>query len=134
MTRWLCGFMCLICIFSHGFIQTYVWDHAFSLLHPTDRILLKTTNILSKVKFYGNNEIFALDHLYWFHNKCLSHDIFYQGPLCSLFSKTFKGWIKTWFDVFTIGSIHSWEQFMELFIIAHHNYKYDQLCDEIEFI
>lgn len=46
----------------------------------------------------------------------------------------FNGQIRNWFDAFMIGSIHSWEQFMQLFVFVHRSYDNDQLYDEIESI
>ena len=62
----------------------------FSSLHPTKHILLKTTNLFSKVKLYGKSKIYSLGHLYQFNDKCLSHGIFYQGVLCKIFTTTFE--------------------------------------------
>ena len=87
-------------------------DHAFSLLQPIECILKKTTNLLSKVKFDGKSLTDSLGQLYQFNEKCLSHEIYNQGTLYRVFSMTFKGWIKKWFDAFTIKYIHSWEQFL----------------------
>ena len=39
-----------------------------------------------------------------------------------------------WFDVFIVDSIHSWEQFRELFLHARQDYEYEELCDGIKYI
>ena len=89
---------------------------------------------MCKVKFDNESEIDALGHLYHFNEKYLSHEICDQGILCRVFTINFEGHMKKWFDAFTTGSIHSWEQFMQLFVCVHHNYNYDQSCEEIESI
>ena len=99
--------------------QASIWDHAFNSLQPNEHILKNTTNLFSKVKFNGESKIDALGHLYQFNKKCLSHDTSNQGTLCRLFTTTFEGHIKKWFDALTIVSFHSWEQFMQLFVNAH---------------
>lgn len=96
-----------------------VWDHAFNSLHPTEDILQEVANLLSKDIFDGKSEIPVVNHLHKFNKKCLYYDIYDQGILCMLFANTFKGWIKKWFNAFTTGSIHSWEQFIQLFVFAH---------------
>jgi hypothetical protein len=42
--------------------------------------------------------------------------------------------IKKWFNAFTTDSINPWEQFTELFLCAHQNYDYVELCDEIKYL
>ena len=74
----------------------------------------------------------ACNHLYNIQRKRLSHKTTDQGALCRFFSCTFEGRIKKWFDSFMSKSSHSWNKSMELFLISHHNYDYNQLCDEIE--
>ena len=91
-----------------------------------------TTNLMLKDKFNGESEISTFAYSFMFHRNYLSCNISNQNLICKLFSLTFTGQIRKWFNSFTIGSIHSWVQFMEIFIIVHQNYNYDQLYDEIE--
>jgi hypothetical protein len=60
------------------------------------------------------------------------HDIFYLKVLCRLFSFTFRGRIKHWFDFFpayhTIYLFHFVEEFLDAFEI----YDYNQLCEEFQ--
>ena len=105
--------------------QNSLWDHAFSFPWTTVRISLETTQLLSKVKFSSEIKIDALGHLYQFIHNHSSLNITDKGSLWRYFFGTFKGQIKKWFDAFATRSIYSWEQFMQLFFFAHHNYEYD---------
>ena len=113
---------------------TSVWDYAFSLPWPVVFKFLETAQLLSKVKFDGRSKIDALGHLYQFIQNSSTLNIFDQGTFCKLFTATFKGQIRKWFDAFATGSIDSWKQFMRFFVFTHQNYDYDQLCEEIESI
>ena len=104
----------------------------FQFFLPTEHILQTTTNFLSQNKFNGESEIPSLDHLFKFINRCISRKITDKGALCKLFTLTFKSQIKKWFYAFTTESIHSWELFMELFLIVHKSYDYEVLCKEIQ--
>jgi hypothetical protein len=42
-----------------------------------------------------------------------------------------EGRIQAWYKAFPTESIHSWKQFKEVFLNAHDNYDYDQLCVEL---
>ena len=44
--------------------QTFVWDHAFSLLRYSKIIYQNATNFLSKVKFDGESKIPTVNHLF----------------------------------------------------------------------
>jgi hypothetical protein len=54
-----------------------------------------------------------------------------DNETCRLFIPTFEGIIIAWFRTLLAKSIHSWKQFMEMFIVAHENYVYDELVDEV---
>ena len=109
-----------------------MWDHVFSFPMHTKNIPIEKANLLLKDKFDGESEIAASLHSLIFQKKFLSCNIVYQSLICRLFTLTFIGWIKKWFKAFITTSIHSWVHFLELFISAHKNHDYDQLCDEIE--
>lgn len=113
-------------------LQISAWDHVFSLLLHTKIHPKKTINLLLKDKFSGESEISVSAHSLLFLKKYLSCKITDLGLLCRLFSLSFAGQIRKWFDTFKIGSIHSWVHFQTSFISAHQNYDYDQLCDAIE--
>ena len=113
--------------------QTFVWDYVFDLDRPIVNISQKTTNFLSKKKFNGESEIPIVDYLFKFIKKCTFGKITDNGALCRLFTLTFIGRIKKWFDAFMTKSFHSWEQFMELFLLAHHKYDYGEVIfDHVE--
>ena len=52
--------------------------------------------------------------------------------MCRLLALTFRGKIQSWFEALLTKSIHTWEQFMDIFLISHQNYNYDELCSEQE--
>jgi hypothetical protein len=109
-----------------------ILEHAFSSCRPTGSISKKTIDSLSKLKFDGEGVISSFDHLSRFNHKCNSFRIFNENELCRLFTLTFQGRIKSWFEALPAKSIHTWKQFMELFLIAHQNYNYNELCLEVK--
>ena len=65
--------------------------HAFSLIRPFGSISSKTVNLLLRVKFDGEGEVYAFDQISQFIHKFLSCGIFNYNYLCKLFTLTFKG-------------------------------------------
>lgn len=115
-------------------MQSSILDHAFSFPHLTECIFQNIVKLLSKSKFNGDSEILVVDHLHNFIKKCISRKITNKLIVCRTFTLNFKFQIRKWFDPFTTESIHLWEHFMELFLLAHQNYDYDELCDYIEYL
>lgn len=114
--------------------QTFLWDHSFNLPHPSQCIFQKIVDSLSKQKFNGESDIRAINHLFESITKCRSQRITNEDVVCRIFTLTLKGWIRKWFDSFTIESIHSWRQFIEIFLLVHQNYDYNKLCDKIKYL
>jgi len=109
-----------------------ILEHAFISCKPTRSISKKTINSLSKINFDGEGIIFDFVHLRRFNPKCKSFEIYNENELCRLFTLTFQGRIKGWFEMFLAKSIHTWKQFIHLFIVAHRDYNYSKLCLEME--
>jgi hypothetical protein len=106
--------------------------HAFSSCRPTRYILKKHLESLSNLKFDGESKIFSFGHIYQFMDKCKYFDITNDNEICRSFTLTFRGRIWKWYKVLPTKSIHSWDHFMEVFMLAHQNYNYEELCLEIE--
>jgi len=62
--------------------------------------------------------------------KCKSCNIITGNEICSLFTLTFEGRIKSWYEALPAKSIHSWRQFMEMFLAEHQQYDPDELWNE----
>lgn len=75
-------------------------------------------------------------HLYlitfFFLEKCYSYKVSNEDEICRLYPFTFAGRIKSWYQAIPTNSIHNWEHFMGVFLFAHQNYDYNELCDEIQ--
>jgi hypothetical protein len=72
------------------------------------------------------------DHLNKFWCKCIKHDISDLKVLCRLFTFTFRGRIKHWFESFTTYYIVDWFQFVDEFLDAFEIYDYNRLCEEFQ--
>jgi hypothetical protein len=99
-----------------------------SVPHNTPR---KIINLLSKIKFDGEGETSASEHIIQFCLVCflriLLMKVSYAG--CSLL--LLKVELKVGVRLCPTTSIHTWEQFMHEFLYAFENYNYDELCEEI---
>jgi hypothetical protein len=106
--------------------------HAFSSCRPTRYIPKKKLESLSNLKFDGESKISAFDHLYQFMDKCkiLTSLMIMKFAGCLLSHS--KDRIQKWYKALPAKSIHSWNHFMEVFLLAHQNYNYEELCLEIE--
>jgi hypothetical protein len=91
----------------------------------------KIFSLLSKIKFYGEGEIVAFEHIFQFWKFCVSHNNTNESFICKLFTLTFTSQIKSWCDTLLVASIHTWEQFMHQIWHDFENYEYDDLCVEI---
>lgn len=98
--------------------QILVWDHVFSFPMHNETIPFQIANLLLKVKFNGESEIFSSVSFFDFSKENLSCKIVYKSIICRLFTLTFIGRIKKWFETFPTNSIHSWVHFLKLFISA----------------
>jgi hypothetical protein len=103
-------------------------DFHFSL----SDILNRTISLLSKLTFDGGGNVSAKDHINKFWCKCIKHDISHLKVLCRLFSFTFRGRIKHWFESFSAYHIIDWFQFVDKVLDAFENYDYNQLCEEFQ--
>ncbi len=50
------------------------------------------------------------------------------------FTLTFAVEAKNWCRTLPVASIHSWDQFVTIFISKFGGYDYEQVCDEIEYL
>jgi hypothetical protein len=110
--------------------QITVLEHAFHFSLPD--VPNETVSHLSKLTFDGGGDVSAKDHLNKFWCKCIKHDISDLKVLCRLFSFTFRGRIKHWFESFPTYHIFYWFQFVEEFLDAFEMYDYNQLCEEFQ--
>jgi hypothetical protein len=108
--------------------QIIVLEHAFhfSLPDVPDEIVFH----FSKLTFDGGGNTSAKDNLNKFWCKCIKHDISDLRVLCRLFTFTFRGRIKHWFESFPTCHIFYWFQFVDEFLDAFEIYDFDQLCEE----
>jgi hypothetical protein len=109
-----------------------VLEHAFSFPRSTGSISRKTINLLQKLSFNEEGKIYASHHLSEFNLICNHLHIFDESEICRLFIVTLRGRIQSWFEMFPAKSIHTWKQFMELFLNTHEDYNYKELWLEVE--
>jgi hypothetical protein len=112
--------------------QITVLEHAFNVSLPV--ILNKTTDLFSELTFEGEWNTSAVDHISKFCYKCLKNNIIDLNLICRLFSLTFLGRVKYWFDSFRANSIHYWSEFVIEFLSDFRNYDYDELGEELNFL
>ena len=74
---------------------------------------------LIEVKFDGEGEILAQEHVLQFTYNCLVNKILDQDILCILLTFTFEGRVKEWFVTLPLSSIHSFG-----------HYDFVRLCNE----
>jgi hypothetical protein len=108
--------------------QITVLKHTFHFSLPN--IPNETFFRLSILTFDGGGNVFAKYYLSKFLCKCIKHDISNLKVLCKLFTFTFRGWIKHWFESFPAYHIIDWFQFVDEFLEAFENYDYSQLCED----
>jgi hypothetical protein len=112
--------------------QITVLEHAFHFSLPV--IPNKTTNLFSELTFDGEGNTSAVDHISKFFYKCLRHKIIDPNVTCRLFSLTFRGRVKCWFESFRANSIHSLSEFVIEFLSDFNNYDYDELSEELSYL
>ena len=91
------------------------------------------TNLLKQlieVKFDGEGEILAQEHVLQFTYNCFDNKILDLDVLCILLAFTFEGRLKEWFVTLPFASIHSFKHFLDLFTLSFGNYDFVRLCDE----
>jgi len=113
-------------------LHVYVWHRPLNLLIPLGCILKKKFDLLSNLKLNGEGKVSTINHINQFNITRHNLKIVWDNEISRLFTLTLEGWIKAWYRTLPTKSIHSWRQFMEVFIIAHENYDYEQLCTEVE--
>ena len=109
--------------------QITVLEHAFHFSLPV--IPNKTTNLFSELTFDGEGNTSTVKHISKFLYKCLIHNIIDPNDTCRLFSLTFRGRVKIWFESFQANSIHSLFEFVIEFLPDFNNYDYDELSEEL---
>jgi hypothetical protein len=108
--------------------QITVLEHAFNFSLPD--VPNQIVSRLSKLTFDGESNTSTKDHLNKFWCKCIKYDISDLGVLCRLFTFTFRGRIKQWFESFPACHIFDWFQFVDEFLDDFEIYDFDQLCEE----
>jgi hypothetical protein len=91
-----------------------------------------TVSRLSKLTFDGGGDVSPKDHINEFWCKCIKHYISDLKVLCRLFSFTFRGQIKHWFESFLAYHIIDWFQFVEECLDDFEIYDYNQICEEFQ--
>jgi hypothetical protein len=119
-------------IISHGSCPNHYVGTCFHVSLPV--IPKKTTDLFSKLTFDGEGNTYAVDHISKFCFKCLKNKITNLNLICRLFSLTFQGWVKYWFESFRANFIHSWSEFVIKFLSYFNNYDYDELGEELSFL
>lgn len=108
-----------------------VKEFSFSLPRPSGSIPLETLNFLSQVKFDGEGEVVVFDHVHQLFMNCKSRNIITNRKICKLFTLTFEGRIKSWYEALPTKYIHSCREFMEMFLEENWQYDPDALWDEL---
>ena len=98
----------------------YAHEFIFSCFFKQISFHFKTDLLkhLIEVKFDGEGEILAQEHVFQFTYNCLVNEILDQDVLCRLLSFTFEGQVKEWFVTLSFSSIHSFEHFVDLFELS----------------
>jgi hypothetical protein len=110
--------------------QITVLEHSFHFSLP--EVTNETVSRLSKLTFDGGINAYSKGHINKFWCKCIKHDISDLRVLCRLFSFTFRGWIKHWFESLPACHIFYWFQFVNEFLYAFEIDDYNQLCEEFQ--
>ena len=92
--------------------------------------------LLSQVKFDGKKNSSAFNHVRQFIKNVSNYDFqgIDEGILCRIFALTFAAKARNWCRTLSVASIHSWDQFVTIFVCKFNHYDYDQVCDEIEYL
>lgn len=92
--------------------------------------------LLSQVKFNGKNNSSAFNHALQFIQKVSGSDIqrIDECVLCRSFTLTFTAEARKWCRTLPVALIHSWDQFVKIFIFKFDCYDYDQVYDEIDYL
>lgn len=107
-------------------------ERAFSSPYPFGRISKSKIDSLLKLNFDGVGLTFSFDHFYRFNHSCIYFEVSNGYEVCRLFTLKLERRIRGWFKAFSSKSIHSWKQFIELFLISYQNYDYNELFLELE--
>ena len=94
----------------------------------------EVVRLLSHVIFNGKSNSSAFNHALQFIQCVLSSNVqeIDQGILCRIFTLTFTAEARNWCRTLPVASIHSWDQFVTIFISKFDGYDYEHVCDEIE--
>ena len=89
---------------------------------------------LSKVNFKGKRNTYVFNYVLQFIQKISNSNIYDidEVILCRIFTLTFLEKAKSWCQSLLVASIHTWDQFIIIFLCKFDNYDYEQVCDEIE--
>ena len=110
----------------------YAHESIFSCFYRHNSFQFQTDvlNQLREVKFDGKGEILTQEHVLRFTYNCLVNNILDQDVLCRLLAFTFEGRVKEWFVTLPLSSVHSFEHFVDLFVLSFGHYDFVRLCNE----
>ena len=96
----------------------------------------EVVRLLSQVKFNGERNSSAFNHVLQFIQNVSNYDFqeIDEGILCRIFTLIFAEKARNWCRTLPVASIHSWDQFVTIFICKFDHYDYDQVYDEIEYL
>ena len=96
----------------------------------------EVVRLLSQVKFNGKRNSSAFNHVLQFIQNVSNYDFqgIDEGILCRIFTLTFAAKARSWCRTLPVASIHSWDQFVTIFICKFDGYDYEQVCEEIEYL
>ena len=96
----------------------------------------EVVRLLSQVKFNGKRNSSAFNHVFQFIQNVSNYDFqgIDEGILCRIFTLTFAAKARNWCKTLPVASIHSWDQFVTIFICKFDGYDYEQVCEEIEYL
>ncbi len=88
---------------------------------------LEVVSLLSQKKFNGKKDSSSFNHALQFIQN-VSNSNFQgidEGILCRMFTLTFVAEARNWCRTLPVASIHSWDQFVTIFVCQFDHYDYD---------
>jgi len=96
----------------------------------------EVVRLFSQVKFNGKINSSTFNHALQFIQNVLNSNFqgIDEGILCRIFTLTFVAEARNWCRTLPVALIHSWDQFVTIFVCKFDCYDYDQVYDEIEYL
>jgi len=105
-------------------------EHSSASFQTTSNVSKKAVHSLLKIEFDGESHRSSSKHISHVILNYKYYKITNDLVKWILFSLTFSGRVKLWFESLLDDSIQAWEQFMYEFYNTFGNYDYDELCGE----